>query len=228
MASLAGFLNWLTLLQPVQFAIAMKRLRIDPEDHDATPVESYVSLDESELRNLSVDIEATPGFADRERLLIQLPRACQGVKVDWELYWFAKDRPTTLRGYFYSQNGQLAWGAHDGFGDATAVSGWAKVVVPTDFTALKFSKKRNGSWQTKRVGSKSVKFRIDRNQITYKTGDLTLMAVDVFDATGRHLRTEYGSQGDGATSQRVWGQPDRDPAEVPVVPLVRIQMGSDA
>ncbi len=180
-----------------------------PVRYDATPVESYVSLDESELHNLSVDIEATPGFADRERLLIQLPRACQGVKVDWELYWFAKDRPTTLSGYTYSQNGQLAWSAHEGLGNATAVSGWAKVVVPTDFTMFEFSKKRNGSWQTKHVGPKAVKFRIDRNQITYKTGDLALMAVDVFDATGRHLRTEYGSQGDGATSQRVWGQPDR-------------------
>ncbi len=114
-----------------------------------------------------------------------------------------------MSGYSYSQNGQLAWAPHDGLGDATAVSGWAKVTVPTEFATLEFSKNPRGSGQTKRVGLHAVKFRIDRNQITYKTGDLAVMAVAAFDAVGRRLKTEYGRQASGATSQRVWGQPSR-------------------
>jgi hypothetical protein len=180
-----------------------------PVRHDTTLIESYVSIDEHELRDLSVDLQPTPHFASQERLRIQLPRTGQGVKVDWELYWFAKDRPITLSGFSYSQNGQLTWGPHDGLGDATAVSGWAKVTVPTEFATLEFNKKPNRSWQTKHVGSRSVKFRIDQNQITYKTGDFAVMAVAAFDARGRRLRTEYGKQANGATSQLVWGQPDR-------------------
>ena len=70
-----------------------------PVRYDTIPMESYVSLDEHELRDLSINLQPSPQFANRERLLIQLPRASHGAKVDWELYWFAKDRPITLSGF---------------------------------------------------------------------------------------------------------------------------------
>ena len=124
--------------------------------YDATPVESYVSIGDHELRNLSVDIRPTPGFANQERLVIELPRPSQGVKVDWELYWFAKDRPITLNGFSFSQNGQVAWGSQDGLGDATAVSGWAKVTVPTNFARIEFRKTNSGVWQSRRAGRRFV------------------------------------------------------------------------
>ena len=180
-----------------------------PLRYDATSIENYASIEEQELGNVAVDVQATPGFANRECLVMQLHRVSSGVKADWELYWFAKDRPTTVAGFSYSQNGQLSWSSQNGFGDATAVAGWAKVVVPTNFARLEFNKGRAGSWQTKRVGAQAVRFRIDRNQITYETGDLKVMSVAALDAAGRRLKTEYGSQTAGAKTDRVWGQPER-------------------
>ena len=180
-----------------------------PVRYDASSIEDYASIDEKELSSLAVDVQSTPGFADRECLALQMPRVGQGVKADWELYWFAKDRPITVPGFSYSQNGQLAWSSQNGLGEATAVDGWAKVVVPTNFERLEFAKGEDGSWQSKRVGTETVKIRIDRNQISYKTGDLKVMDVAAMDVSRRRLKTEFGNQSDGAISHLVWGQPVR-------------------
>lgn len=181
------------------------RTRFDP-----SPRKSYTSIDEGQLDGLAVQWCEEAGKQWENGLFFRLPPGVSQARTQWEVRWFAHDKPLLLKGSSSRSGSRCTWRPQEGLEKASAVVGAVQLTVPTGIQSLAFTKGKDETWLSQPMDSgEHAKARFSRNEVTWVAGKAKVLEVAAYDGAGRRLKE--GRRGSGKEGERryYWGQPAR-------------------
>jgi len=176
---------------------------------ESSPRKSYKSVDESQLEGLEVQWHEEADKQWQNGLFFRLPPGVSQAQTQWEVRWFAHDRPLLLKGQNgFSSDGRCSWHVRKGLEKATAVVGAAQLTVPTGIQSLVFTKDKDGAWLSQPMDSEEpAKARFFRNEVTWVAGKAKVLAAAAYDGAGRRLKEGRRGSGKEGEYRHYWGLP---------------------
>ncbi|MEJ2429879.1 MAG: hypothetical protein P8075_13315 [Deltaproteobacteria bacterium] len=193
-------------------------LRREPEKpprvrYDYQPVSNYVNFTEQELADLKVKWIEGGKMSWSDSLSISLPKGPFKGESDWEVHFFAQDKPLLLSGTSMWSSKSVSFSLDKGaLAKTSAAFGLVQLNLATDIKRLTFDKEDKGGLVERVLPSgQRIKVTFNKNQIACTTGKIPVIQFMAYDSEGRRLKHDNYTEGRGSGEWLAyfWGEPTR-------------------
>ena len=187
--------------------------------YEQNPIKNYVLFTPDELADLAVAWKEGDGMSWSDGLALPLPKGPFSGKADWEVHFFAEDKPLYLSGNSFSSTTDISYSLQNGaLKQAHAAFGSVRLNLASDIQRLSFTKTKDNKLMEKRLAiGKKVAVSFNKNEITLAAGKADIIQTMSFDAQGRRLKRDaYTRHQDGKLLLYFWGEPVRFEMDIAV------------
>jgi hypothetical protein len=193
-----------------ELELSRKPERPERVRYESGPVKDYVTYAREDFDDLDVVWTEGGQMSWNDSLAVQLPKGPFSGRVDWEVHFFAEDRPLYLAGNSFSGSADTRFSLQKGeLQKAHAVFGSVRMNLASDIDRVSFTKKADGQRQAAKLSSaKKVQVTFDKNEITLSADQADIIQTMAFDDQGRRLKKDsYTRHADGKLYLYFWGVP---------------------
>lgn len=180
--------------------------------YESNPVKDYVTYATEDFDDLDVRWNEGNQMSWNDTLAIQLPKGPFNGQVDWEVHFFAEDKPLYLAGNSFAGTMDTCFSLQKGeLHKAHAAFGSVRLNIASHIERVSFTKKSNAQRQTGQLGSgKNAHVTFNQNEITLSAGDADIIQTMAYDEQGRRIKEDhYTRHQDGNSILYFWGIPVR-------------------
>ena len=180
--------------------------------YESNPVKNYVTYVKADFDDLDVSWNEGNEMSWNDSLAIQLPKGPISGHVDWEVHFFAEDKPLYLAGNAFSGFTDTSFSLQKGeLQKAHAAFGSVRLNLASDIDRVSFTKESNAKRQVGQlVSGKKVYVTFNQNEITLSAGKADIIQTMAYDEQGRRLKKDhYTRHQDGNLMLYFWGIPTR-------------------
>jgi len=178
--------------------------------YESNPVRDYVAYAQDDFDDLDVKWNEGAEMSWNDSLAILLPKGPFSGQADWEVHFFAEDKPLYLAGNSFSGTTDTSFSMQKGeLHKAHAAFGSVRLNLASDIDRVSFTNKTNTKPQVEKLSSgKKVFVTFNKNEITLNAGQADIIQTMAFDDQGRRLKKDnYTRHGDGKLFLYFWGIP---------------------